>query len=114
MGKETHQEIGLSTRDILKKEVEYLNYKKSCIMIPEYNLSQLTSELENDIERYPLPICFHPEEERHELYRRHLRLRDIAFRWMRMQKHKAIIKHFQEISQEGTIPSFIHFTEKES
>lgn len=48
--------------------------------------NQLTSILEDNIERYHLPLCFDPGEEQRELYRRHLHCRDVAERYFRRYK----------------------------
>jgi hypothetical protein len=38
----------------------------------EQKVLELTREWEEDFDKYPLPICFDPHEERREMYRRTL------------------------------------------
>lgn len=45
-------------------------------------------ELEDDIERFPLPLCFDEREEQGQLYGRHTRLQELAKRYVRFRDYK--------------------------
>lgn len=50
---------------------------------------QLAWEMENDIDRYPIPISFDPQEEQKLFWLRKMRLQEIAKRFIRRQQYKA-------------------------
>lgn len=72
---------------------------------------ELFEEMENDLDRYPLPIEFDAQEELKQLNLRSDRLKEIAKRAFVSMKRKAILKAFQEAPQPIT-PSYIHVTYK--
>lgn len=51
----------------------------------KYDADILFEEMNNDFDRYPLPVCFDPYEEVKELNRRELKLRAIAERFVRIK-----------------------------
>jgi hypothetical protein len=55
----------------------------------KYNFLQLLYEMVNDINRYPLPICFDPYEEQSALFRRQVKLEQIAKRFIAIQEIKS-------------------------
>lgn len=72
----------------------------------------LFEEMENDLERYPLPIEFDAQEELKQLNLRTDRLQELAKRFFIMRKRKAILKAFQEAPQPIK-PSYIHVRYKD-
>lgn len=54
----------------------------------EIQLASLIRHLENDFNRFPLPICFDTYSERREMYRRTCRIQEIAERYLSIQKLK--------------------------
>jgi len=52
-------------------------------------VNTMAYEMEDDLERYELPICFDPIEEQRELHRRSQKINEIAERFIRMKYHKA-------------------------
>lgn len=49
--------------------------------------NDLIRELEDNFERFPLPICFYPKEEQRELYGRHLHIQEVVRRYLKFKKH---------------------------
>lgn len=74
----------------------------------KYNSWQeLFEKMDNDFDRYPLPIEFDAQEELKQLNLRKWRLEQIAQRFFIMQKRKHILKAFQE-DQQPIKPDYIH------
>lgn len=60
------------------------------------NWEQLAYDMDNDLGRYPLPICFDPHEEQREFFRRTMRIKDIAQRWFRIDAVRAITRALKQ------------------
>jgi len=46
------------------------------------NLNQLISEWSEDFEKYPLPICFEPQQEQRELFKRSMKIKEDAIEFL--------------------------------
>jgi hypothetical protein len=53
-----------------------------------YDADILFEEMDNDFDRYPLPLCFDERDEVKELWQRERRLRLIAERFARIKNRK--------------------------
>lgn len=49
------------------------------------NQYELEAVLEQDIDRFPIPIIMNPYEEQRELWRRTLRIREVVKRYIRIK-----------------------------
>lgn len=54
----------------------------------KYDANILFEEMDNDFERYPLPVCFNERDEVNELWQRERRLKEIAERFIRIKNRK--------------------------
>lgn len=50
-------------------------------MDKEQEIRKLTHEMQYDLKRYPLPICFDPDQERTELFHREQKIKRIVKRY---------------------------------
>jgi hypothetical protein len=58
---------------------------------------ELYEDMENNLDRYPLPLEFDEREELKQLNLRKMRLEQIAQRWFIANKRKKIISNFQNM-----------------
>jgi hypothetical protein len=52
------------------------------------DVRQMAVEMDEDIDRYPIPVCFDPFEEQRELYLRNVKINIIAERFIRMKYYR--------------------------
>ncbi len=71
------------------------------------NWMDVYRELDEDFDRYPLPIEFDAHEELKQLNLRKSRLEEIAKRFFTRYKHKMIVSHFQNAPQPIK-PDYMH------
>ncbi len=62
------------------------NTKRTEIITNGMSKREIVWNLENEFERFPLPLCLDPREEQRELYRRHLKIERIVDRLYSLYK----------------------------